>query len=382
MGLARGVALVTLAGCYRPLPERACAVACEFDRAALCPGELACFPDNFCHDPAHPQCEGGADGAIELHNYAFVTADPFAVGTIGSIAAADAACQNAADAVPLAGTYHAWLASTQTTAQEQLGSARGWVRTDHRPFADRVGDLINNQILYPLRVDEHGVDHAIDALPVATGSTPDGTAEFTCGDYTSETGQLMTGHADAGIFKWTEEQTLPCSSQAPHLYCFGIDHDEPVVMTPFAGKRAFVSDNPFGPNTNGRDGADALCEADARAAGLGGTFLAVLATTTASAGSRFGDGPWYRLDGVELGTLEKPLASLEVTPSLMHYSGPVWTGATSLTVVGTAGTTCGDWVLFGGTGASGEAARSEPNALFFEGMGNCTNTARLYCLEP
>jgi hypothetical protein len=380
----RGAALALLvAGCYGPTIEDACSVTCDFAGAAQCPGDLQCFADNVCHDPAAPACPGDGGGTFDA-NLVFVTSQTYSVGTLGSVAAADAICQSLADARQLPGTYRAWLATTAVPASAQLGNARGWVRPDNRPVVDRVPDLLAGKLLYPPRLDEFGVDHPDGSFAVATGSAPDGSAEFTCSDYTSASGDnggLMAGRADATTGKWTKDATLPCNATA-HLYCFGVDRDVAIVVPPLAGqKRAFVTQSSFTATTGGRGGADTVCDAEARTASLAGTFQAFLATTFASAASRFGEGPWFRVDGVEIGTLVTPIAPLNVTASGAYVTGTAWTGAITPNDLGSAATTCDDWVQFGGTGAQGDVTRSAPGPLFFLGTGNCTTPASIFCLE-
>jgi hypothetical protein len=374
------LALLVVAGCYSPTIENACSVTCDFAGAAACPGELECFADNRCHAPGQLACPGDGGGTFDA-NIVFVTSETFSVGTLGSVARADEICQTIAGSRQFPGTFRAWLATAETPAQAQLGNARGWVRPDGRPVADRVPDLLAGILFYPPRLDEFGVDHPDGTFAVATGSAPDGTAEFTCGDYTTEVGQLMAGRADATTKRWTEDATLPCNGTA-HLYCFGVDRDVAIVVPPPTGqKRAFISGGVFTSATGGRAGADALCDSEARTAGSAGTFQAFLATTSEPAAVRFGAGPWFRVDGVEIGTLVTPIAPLNVTAGGAYVTGTAWTGAMTPNTIGTPESTCDDWQLFGGTGAQGDSTRSAPGPLFFLGTGNCTTPAQIYCLE-
>ena len=379
----RGAALALLvAGCYRPTIEDACSVTCDFAGAAQCPGDLQCFADNVCHDPAAPACPGdGGHGAFDA-NLVFVTSQTFNIGTIGSVAAADAICQSVADGRQLPGTYRAWLATAAAPASAQLGNARGWVRPDNRPVVDRVPDLLAGKLFYPPRLDEFGVDHPDGTFAVATGSAPDGSVEFNCSDYTSASGGLMAGRSDATTQTWTRDATLPCNAMA-HLYCFGVDRDVAIVVPPppAGQKRAFITANAFTANAGGRAGADLACDTEARTAAIDGTFQAFIATTFASAASRFGDGPWFRLDGVEIGTLVTPIAPLNVTAGGAYVTTTAWTGAITPSDLGSSATTCDDWVQFAGTGAQGDARRSAPGPLFFLGTANCTTPAQIYCLE-
>ena len=102
-------------------------------------------------------------------------------------------------------------------------------------------------------------------------------------------------------------------------------------------------------------GADALCADEAAAAGLGGKFLALLATSTASAASRFADldgAVWVRLDGVPLNRAgESPfdegglLAPLNVdSTGTYNLSGYVTVGAHGPRALALPALTgCRDW---------------------------------------
>src|SRR6187431_1708839 len=68
---------------------------------------------------------------------------------------------------------------------------------------------------------------------------------------------------------------------------------------PAANMSFFVtSSNPKGGNLGGLTGADAVCQALARAAGAGSkTWHAYLSTSTVDAKTRIGNGPWFNFKG-------------------------------------------------------------------------------------
>ena len=74
---------------------------------------------------------------------------------------------------------------------------------------------------------------------------------------------------------------------AAPFFCFGTDLSTPLTVTPAAGRRVFISKSTWDLST-GVVAADATCRSDATAAGLtnAGGFIALIATTTASAASR------------------------------------------------------------------------------------------------
>lgn len=74
------------------------------------------------------------------------------------VAGADAMCVDRARAANLPGTYRAWVSSQTENAKDRLGGARGWIRTDGRPFADRIEDALVGNFFFPPRLDETGAD--------------------------------------------------------------------------------------------------------------------------------------------------------------------------------------------------------------------------------
>lgn len=332
-------------------------------------------------------------GLPDGFNWMFVTAQTFVPGELGGLAAADGVCQQAATDAGLGGTYVAWLSDATTDAKNRLAGARNWWRVDMLPFADQVNDVINARILYPPRIDEHGVDHPAATVLTATGA--DGVKVIdddlgTCADWSEIGGGSATGGiSDAGDELWTDWRALPVDCDtAQHLYCFGVDNDAPMELTPAVGRAAFVSRDVFLPQL-GLDTADAQCQQEAVQAGLQGQFLALLATTMVGAADRFdlqGE-PWVRADGVGVvaqavqlgtGTLLAPLV-LDAE-GLPVASSPVWTGATGVAMV-SEDESCLDWSDLGSIGRIGMSSRSAPG-WFDSGTTTCDQeNGRLYCLE-
>ena len=63
-----------------------------------------------------------------------------------------------------------------------------------------------------------------------------------------------------------------------------------------------TSSNPKGGNLGGLAGADATCQALARAVGSTKSWRAYLSTSTVDAKSRIGNGPWYNFKGERIAT--------------------------------------------------------------------------------
>ena len=297
-------------------------------------------------------------------NYVFVTSTQ-TTGNMGGLTGADHICQTRASAAGLPGTYRAWLSTPSVNAIARLGSARGWVRPDGKPFADTTADIAAGKIFYPPRLDELGADIGLD--DVFTATTANGTLYpgfTTCGDYTSTSGSIEIGFSTGSSSMFTVMGSASCSSMSP-IYCFGIDNQAVVAPPVATGRRAFTSNAPWTPG-GGLASADARCQSEASAAGLPGTFRALLATTSGSAISRFSTAGavWRRPDHTLVGgaNLSTPgLQYIEASPA-SNAAGTtyfdnygVWTGAGDLTTAGSTASTCNNWTSTSGSGRGGRA---------------------------
>jgi len=135
------------------------------------------------------------------------------------------------------------------------------------------------------------------------------------------------------------------------VFCFEIDRNVAVALQPPAfpvGRYVFVAAQPLA--MNGITGADAQCQADATAAGLAGTYRAILATTTESASTHVGGFAeiWRRPDGIVVARTGLDQAALLAAPDTTAAGAPqpqitAFLGAASATALGDATTTCNDW---------------------------------------
>jgi hypothetical protein len=335
------------------------------------------------------------------YNCMFVTAAEYPA-TLGGLAGADAICAQSAQAAGLPGTYRAWLSTTTIDAVTRFAGSRGWIRPDGRPFADTLGGfpLFAFPTMYhPPRITEYGVDIAYSSAVVWTATHGSGRYAYpgssqTCDDWTSTSGVTLTGLATNTVSNWTAEvPTTPCSTMN-RLYCFGTDYSVPMVFPRAQGRIAFLSDSNWDPST-GEGAADDLCGSEARAAGLSGSFLALLATSTTSAASRFnfqvGTLPWVRVDGVPVVASaadlfkSSPLLETSINVSASgKYSAAViaWTGAATTTSVTMGNNNCSDWST-GMAGATAGEPTSTSSAFFSFGPVVCwqPDTLGIYCLE-
>jgi hypothetical protein len=297
------------------------------------------------------------------NNYVFVSSTTHD-GNLGGLSGADAMCKQAASKAGLPGTYVAWLATSTTNALSRLGSARGWIRPDGLPFADSTTALAAGQILYPPEINELG---QVGINDVFTGANPDGSLvtgvgqpNFNCNDFTSNTSSqtALCGGSSGGGWGWTNGQGEYCNATAS-VYCFGTDLSNAVTFTPSTGRHAFLSKGAFTPSS-GLGSADALCRSEATAASLtnSANFLAMLASGTASAASRFNlsGSNWVRRDGVAITNTPADIengivAALTVNADGTYVNTQVYVaGGGSLTSsAGTPATTCNNWSSASGT---------------------------------
>jgi hypothetical protein len=155
-----------------------------------------------------------------------------------------------------------------------------------------------------------------------------------------------------GTSAWYASTDQPCRFDS-HLFCFEVGRRAaiPSPVPPPGARLAFRSRAVWDPSS-GLASADALCASEAQTVSLPGTFLAFLATTTASAASRFDltGPPWVRTDGVSLVARASDLATGKVMAPLSvgaNRSAPrdvydAWTGADSPTQPATTDN-CQNW---------------------------------------
>jgi hypothetical protein len=330
--------------------------------------------------------DGGPD--LPVANRAFVTSTTQAPGSLGGAAGPDAICADRAREAGLVGHYVAYVSTTAQDARDHLGGARGWTRVDGRPVVDTVDDLIADGMIHPIRLDERGRDlGSDDTFLVATGTYAGGRNE-NCDDFSDPAANVMAGSQFFTGGAWANVNTEPCTIPA-RLYCFQIDLDVPLEITPATGRKAFVSSGTFLPST-GIATADGLCASDAASAGLAGTFLALLPTSTPAADRFDATGPgWIRVDGVPLaesatdflaGSSSAPL-DLEVDGSLAS-SVYVQTGLRlhSAFAVTDPGDTCDVWTNPASGSVVGYAFSTTEASLNITTY-DCMTPQPVYCLE-
>jgi hypothetical protein len=371
-----------------------------------------------CPSTAH-SCVVTVDGDLTVSaefdrvNYVFVTSTATTL-PLGALAAdvqttADGICASAATAAKLPGAHWAaWLTTSSASAsgavnpQTKLTGKRGWIRPDGLPFADQPSDVGSGNVFYPPRVDETGaiVDESIEAAA--------GTSTNNCTDWSSTSGSSSGGPVAGVSLGWMNGyEFVGCGSI--YFYCLGIDYTTPVKPTAPPGVHyAFLSKTRFTPGGNGRAAADAICQTEANANPTkvpAGTYQALLALTTEGASTRFSapvytsTAPWVRPDGTVVVAQPADLFNTTATTDTLILAGiaeyadgtyaprqKAWTGADDPDSLGTAASTCGDWMATTSTtGEFGFTYLSRATApSFFDysfQVNTCTSSNPVYCLQ-
>jgi hypothetical protein len=302
----------------------------------------------------------GATFSPMTHNLIFATAAEFATNR-GSAAAYDADCNTAATAAGINDTpgtgYIAFVSDTASLATSRLGAgARGWVRTDGKPFADTQASLFTNgAVLHAIQFDETGRDiysaggmvHAI----MMTGATLNGSvASLNCTNWTSvsETDFFNAAMIMAGppALSYASGQC----SRPSRLLCMGRTKTAALPTITTSGSMIWITNTPF--TIGGGLTPDQKCQSE-RPTGVANA-MALVATTARTAASVLNMTATYvRPDGVVVGTGAVIAAGGRLESGIWQSadlvyrrpgSGRVWTGQQTLGGVGTVASTCGDWM--------------------------------------
>jgi hypothetical protein len=324
-------------------------------------------------------------------NLAFVSSTN--VSLTSGVAALDTHCANLATAQGLSGTFIAFASTTTVNARDRLAGSRGWVRVDSVPVLDQVADIGSATLPHSITLDETGGLYALGlGLLVATGSNEDGTVDTgnNCGNWSTTTMQMSGGVALAAS-NWMLGGWVSQCSTTNRIYCMQTGRNVAVTVTPSVfpiGRRLFATTGYLPLGTNAVAAGDQLCQSEAGAAGLTGTYLALLATTTQSAADHLGSlaGPWRRTDGalVTLGDLDAPIYDVAITVGASGTSNPAMLafGAPDLHALGQATANCDDWTNSTGTIRLVSPRLVAPFDIWGAGgFGGSCNSASVLCAE-
>jgi hypothetical protein len=301
------------------------------------------------------------------------------------VSEADALCNMLATDAGLPGEFVAWLSNDEVDARDRLDGARGWVRPDGLPFADRPTDIAEGRLFYPPVLDELGME--VRNRRALTGTMGTGVASSNCLGWTVfDQGNAQAGIPGATFPGWTGDGPVACdANEGLGIYCFGIDAVVPVTFEPVEGRRVFMT-NALTNAQVGLAGFDEMCSTEAGAAGMDGTFRAFVASSRGSALSRFDTAgePWVNTFGVPISATAAALAiqthldaPFNVTATGQPVGGYYWTGAMRAT--DPADATCSDWMA-----SMGSAIRGLPDHAtdWFGGAStDCGNEGRVACFQ-
>jgi len=334
-------------------------------------GRLGFEPSGARTDGAVPT----GDGVSARPNLGFITAGVHD-GALGGVAGADAICNAEAAAAGRPGTFIALLwSSERPDPGVLLAGSSGWERADGAWLADTAADVVIGQLTSPIALTADGTD----MLGVASGGPPNriwnGLVEGTCGDWRSTVG--LGDQTWLPPWRRISDGMSDCAESLPPTG-FETGHTATRPPLPITTRRVFVTTTALALG-GGVAAADALCDAEAAAQGLGAS-TAILGTSTTAGIDRLPGGRttrYQRVDGVEVGLLTAPRTWINLDAAGVAHVADVWSGG-SIDTIPTS--TCGDWASTVGTTAIGFT-------WDYSGYVNggatlpCAGAARVYCAE-
>ena len=342
-------------------------------------GSCAGFACAFDTDAAITVTFGGPTTAA---NRVFVTSTAYtglleAGGDPNGLVAADRICQMTATAANLTGTFVAFLSSSTIgrNAVDALAGSSGWVDLDGKMVFATVADILANRQLMWLDHDEH--DNVSGLGPALWRGGANGQAEpgADCGAFGT-----AGAASDAEVGLTTSRRIRFHRDLQPRVADPVLRDRQDIPLPSFPlGRVVFVS-TAFISADAGVASADVECQSEARAAGLAGTFRAMLATSTTSIADHLGGlaGPWVRPDGyvVAFGTLPdlpvRPISSVGLTP---------WLGATSLGAIALTTEDCLDWTTTQNTSLGVDGFVPMQGETFDGGASSCNGAEPVYCAQ-
>jgi hypothetical protein len=332
-----------------------------------------------------------ASFASVTSNLAFVTSEDVSTA-LGPVESYDARCNAAATAVGVndssGSAFVALLSSSTSPVTTRLGSARGWIRLDGKPFMDTLSAAFaNGQIFNPLLLNETGVRAEGPDVGVITGLDQSGgvNPDRNCTDWTGVGDFVAMGTADGGPFNWAANTSGSCTVGAHHLLCLDKRRSSPVSPVVTAGKRIWVSQDVL--TVGGPQSPDDVCQA-ARPSGVTTAAALIASTTRAASAVLTRSASYVRPDGTLVGTGDE-IASGKIQsgpwqrPNGTYVGGySIWTGSSSPDVVGTSESTCADWkdaTMAAKPLRNGSAASIR--TFWMGGTFACSDGSYLYCVQ-
>jgi hypothetical protein len=335
--------------------------------------------------------------AIDV-NLAFVSSTTFPAN-LGSLDQYDDACNTLASDAGINNMqgkdYVAWMSTGAQPAVDnnRLRSGAGaFRRLDGSLVATNLSELRNGKVLSPLSLDEFG--KLVPPGVAWTGTKADGSAATNhCSNWTSTlpSFQAMLGEVRGGPVRWSEVASLNACANTYRIYCFmkASTASAPLSVVPGGAKIAYVTQGATMPLGN-LAAMDGFCNANKPSPYAGRTFVALLATTTASAGSRLdAAAQYYRPDGLLIGSGAEIRSGTLRTgiwqTNLGNYveNDSAWTGASDVQALATSTSNCSDWSSTAGAATAVVGFISHSAGLFFSSgsTGACNGNRRVYCVQ-
>lgn len=333
----------------------------------------------------------------------FVTSGTYNGDALGGVGGADHYCNSLAAAASRPGIYKAWISDGNTendpesrffhdslSYRQVAGGTSDEIATDW-PRLVNFANLMNNFVK-----DENNVTRAGSAWTNTdyNGRMKSSTAH--CSEWRANTTPGRLGAVGGANQTWTDSVNgTNCSTQSLRLYCFQ-QPDETIGVAGTDYKRVFVTSATYtGVAIAGISGADAKCAARATAGGLGGTYKAWIADSTATSApaTRFTQAtvPYRMIDSKNRRIADNWLDLVDgnLNTGIVYdetgafvNSGGIWTNVKTDGTQNSAANTCSNWSANTGVpviGYTGNISAGWTNA----GAGvNCsTSNHRLLCFE-
>lgn len=336
---------------------------------------------------------GGAtdapDAAPDTPNRAFISSSN-QPGGFGGTAAADAICANEAASAGLTGTFIAFVGSAAVPdPRARLAGSRGWVLVDGTPVGNTVESMLDAyEVFNPVAMLADGTP-LLGSQSTWTGTNQNGFFDATtsCNDWLDSTPAFSGGGNNVRNASWSGGSSVACDSNR-RIICFETGHVATVSAVAATGRLAFIT---VGKRTTALDipGADAMCNAEATAAVLPGTYRAALTTSTASIESRYAVDarPFIRMDGTFVAPGDVFFTGMNLTSFVHQLSDgsytrdSYWTGvATTPQATAPANQTCNDWMNMASASSTQGGQSSHTLGAQFWGAFTSACDARLHFL--
>lgn len=150
----------------------------------------------------------------------FITSSSYD-GNLGGVTGANALCQLAADSAGLPGSFKAWLGDDLGNAPSLNFSQLGKFINSGLTVAIEWADLIDGDLLAPIRENEYGVQRSQSVWTYVLTNGDADSSGSNCQNWTSNSGSDIgeIGYNNRVDFFWTESSTGSCSTKLP-IYCF------------------------------------------------------------------------------------------------------------------------------------------------------------------